>query len=76
MKGLASKRATRDYALRLGPIDNFPRLANLLLRRQFLAKYRLEPAAAPDPLHKNRREGQRLSDIEFGHFGALHRNGC
>jgi hypothetical protein len=43
--------------LSFGSIDNFPRLADLFVRRQFFPKQLSEFAAAPNALLEDRLEG-------------------
>ena len=51
--------ASGDEALRLGPIHNFPRLANSFSGREFFPEQIGESSAAPNSLLIDRRENQR-----------------
>src|SRR5262249_14012479 len=58
-----------DDALRLRTIDDFPRLADLFSRRKPFTKMAFHPLPAPDALHEQRLENQRLEE-QLLHVGG------
>src|SRR5437763_14216079 len=65
MQTFAFKRPARDDALCFGTINNFPRLADALVRGQLFPKSRLKPSRAPDSLHKDWLKGEGTDDLGF-----------
>jgi hypothetical protein len=63
----SAQRAVDDDALRFGTIDNFPRLADTLLRWKFFVKFGFEAPPTPHSLDENRFEGEGTSDFVPGH---------
>jgi hypothetical protein len=56
---------------RFGPIDDLPRLTDERRGRQPLSVECFQPAPAPHPLHEERLENERLSELRFGHVAKL-----
>jgi hypothetical protein len=54
----AAPRPLPNDALRFRPVNDFPRLPNLLAGRQLFAKHTLESPPAPRSLHEKRLEEQ------------------
>src|SRR5262245_46660330 len=66
----SAQRPTRHDALRFGAIDDFPRLADALLRRKLFLKFGFEPSPAPHSLDENWFEGKGSGDFVPRHGPA------
>src|SRR6266496_661700 len=63
MQSPAFERPARDDALCFGTINNFPRLANALVRWQVLAEQARQLSPAPDSLHEDWLKGEGRFDF-------------
>src|ERR1051326_2666073 len=63
MQTFAFKWPARDDTLCVGAINNFPRLANWRIRRQFFSKSRFKPSPTPNSLHEDWLEGEGTDDF-------------
>jgi len=59
------ERAARDDALCFGTINDFPRLANALVRWQVLAEQARQFSPAPDSFHEDWLKGEGTTDFGF-----------
>jgi VanZ family protein len=71
MQRCAAQWPFMNDALRLGPVDDFPRLADEGPRRQALPVKRFQSAPAPDSFHENRLEHERLNETRFRHAAKI-----
>ena len=65
MQTFAFERPARDDALCFGTINNFPRLADCRIRREFFSKFRFKPSPTPDSLNEDWLEGEGTADFGF-----------
>jgi hypothetical protein len=61
VQSFAFELSVAHNALRFRAIDDFPRFADALIARQFLAERGFKPAAAPYSFHENGLEGEGSS---------------
>src|SRR5262249_395501 len=77
MQRFSAQRPTSHDTLRFWTIDNFPRFADGLLRRQLFLKFRFEAPPAPYSLDENRFEGEGSSEVLKRHKSRQTSNlGC
>ncbi len=67
MQTLSAQRAVTHDALCFGPVDDFPRFTDAQISRQFFPVNLLQAPPAPDALHEQRFEHERIGDLQRRH---------
>jgi hypothetical protein len=65
MQTFAFERPARDDTLCFGTVNDFPRLTNSHIRRDFFSKSRFKPSTTPNSLHEDWLEGEGTDDFGF-----------